>query len=125
MKLEYLPSGARACPLIRFYAFNRAEAQSLRENVKSLSNGSSQSVCLNKEPWIDSVNNCRLALRLGNRDEGIRQYGPLEFECALTSSGWENVEGLLSPFCESDAKGFQWMIETGKVSILFSPDGEW
>ena len=125
MKLEFLPSGARACPLIRLYAFSRAEAQNLRELVKSLSNASRQSVSLDEEPWIESVEGCRLTLRLGNSDEGVRQSGPSSFECILGSSGWYNVEGLLDPFCESEPAGFQWLTNTGNVSLLLSRDGRW
>ena len=125
MKLEFLASGARACPLIRLYAFNRAEAQKLRELVKSLSSASRQSVSLDEENWIEPVDGCRLVLRLGSRDEGTHEVGPLSFECLLNSSGWNNMEGLLDPFCESDPVGFQWLTNTGKVSLLLSRNGNW
>jgi|SRR5580700_894124 hypothetical protein len=125
MKLEFLANGARACPLIRLYEFNRAEAKNLRELVKSLSNASRQSISLEEEPWIESVEGCRLALRLGHRDEGVRESGPSTFECVLNSGGWNNMEGLLDPFCKSDAVGFQWLTTAGKISLLLSRVGTW
>ena len=125
MKLEFLEVGSPDCPLIRLYDFNRAQAQSLRKLVKSLRDGSRESVPLSEEPWIESVRGCRLTLRLGDREKGVRQSGPATFDCALTAANWDNVEGLLDPFCESEPTGFQWLCSEGKTSLLLSRDGRW
>ena len=125
MKLEFLGAGSPDCPLIRLYDFDLAEAQSLRKLVKCLRDGSRESVSLGEEPWIDSVKGCRLTLRLGDGEQGVRQSGPSSFDCALTAANWDNVEGLLEPFCESQATGFQWLCSEGKISLLLSRDGRW
>ena len=125
MKLEFLASGSSDCPLIRLYEFSCAEAQNLRELVKSLSNGSQKSVALDEQPGIEPIQGCRFTLRLGELDQGVRQRGRSSFECILTSSGWDNIEGLLGPFCESDSAGFQWLTNTGNISLLLSRNGTW
>lgn len=123
MKLQFLEAGSPGCPLIRLYDFNRAEAKSLRKLMKSLCDGSRESVSLSEEPWIESVKGCRLTLRLGNGGQGARQSGASTFDCVLTVANWDNVEGLLDPFCESEPTGFQWLSSEGKISLLLSCDG--
>lgn len=123
MKLEYLADASP--PLIRLYEFNQAEVRQLRELVSSLVSGTRQSISLQTEAWAQSINGCRLDLRLGNRDRGIRQVSPLNFECILTSDGWSNVGFLLDPFCESKFAGYQWLTHDGRVPLLISQDGQW
>jgi hypothetical protein len=125
MKLEYLAEGSRDCPLVRLYEFNQAEARTLRNLARSLATGERHSVSLHDEVWAESVGGCRLTFRRGNRNLGVREVDPLNFECVLTSDGWSNVEGLLDPFCDSHTAGFQWLTSGGSVSLLFSQNGQW
>jgi hypothetical protein len=125
MNLEYLAEGLRDCPLIRLYGFNQAEARSLKNLVRSLATGERDSAQLRDETWIESVGGCRLSLRRGMRNQAVREIEPFNFEYVLTSSGWSNVEGLLDPFCNSQAAGFQWLTNEGRVSLLISQDGHW
>jgi hypothetical protein len=122
MKLEYLADASP--PLIRLSEFNQAEVRQLKELVRSLVSGTRQSVSLQTEAWAQSIEGCCLDLRLGNRDRGIRQVSPLNFECILTSDGWSNVEGLLDPFCESEVAGYQWLTHDGRVPLLISRNGQ-
>jgi hypothetical protein len=125
MKLEYLADGSRDCPLVRLYEFNHAEARSLRNLIKSLDTGECSSVVLHGEVWAESIGGCRLTLRRGSRNQGVREVDPLNFECVLSSGGWSNVEGLLDPFCGSNTAGFQWLSREGSVSLLISQNGQW
>lgn len=124
MKLEYLADGSQDCPLIRLYEFNQAEARSLRNLVRSLATGEADSVALQGERWAESVGGCKLTLRRGTRNQGVREVDPLNFECVLSSGGWRNVEGLLDPFCDSHTAGFQWLTREGTVSLLVSQRGQ-
>jgi hypothetical protein len=125
MKLEYLPEGSPECPLIRLFEFNRSEVQELRQLLKALVTGDRQDVALNNEMWLESVGNCHLNLRVGKRNEGIRQVEPFRFECVFTSMEWGNLEVLLEPFSESDISGFQWLTTGGSVALLISRSGRW
>jgi hypothetical protein len=125
MKFEYLADRSQDCPLIRLYEFNQAEVRQLRQLVRSLVTGDRQSVALQNEVWAEPVGGCCLNLRRGNRDQGIREVDPLNFECVLSSDGWSNVDGLLDPFCDSNTTGFQWLTHDGRVSLLISQSGQW
>jgi hypothetical protein len=125
MRLEYLAEGSRDCPLIRLYAFSQADAITLKQLVRSLIAGDRQQVALHDEMWIEPIGGCRLALKRGNRDQEVCQVGSLSFECVLSTDGWSNVEGLLEPFCSSDATGFQWLTHDGTISLLISQRGHW
>jgi hypothetical protein len=125
MKLEYLAKGSSACPLIRLYEFNHEEVLKLRQLVRSLVIGDRKSVALENEAWLESVGGSKLTLLRGERNQGVCQAGSLEFECILNSDGWSNVEGLLDPFCESNAAGFQWLTNFGTVALLISQNGQW
>lgn len=125
MKLEYLSVGARECPLIRLYEFDQSEARLLRQLVKSLVTGDHQDVALQNEMWVEPVAGCCLNLRLGTRNQGVREVQPLRFEWVLSPDDWNNVEGLLEPFSESDTSGFQWLTNHGRVALLISRDGHW
>jgi hypothetical protein len=125
MKLEYLAAGSRDCPLVRLSEFDEAEVRSLRILIRSLVTGQCQSVALEGEEWVESVGGCRLTLRQGGRNLGLRELNPLNFECVLESGGWSNVEGLLDVFCGSDSSGFQWLTREGSVGLLISQNGQW
>jgi hypothetical protein len=90
-----------------------------------LVSGECQSAALQVRLWAEPVGGCSLTLRRATWNQGIREVGPLKFECALNSSGWANVEGLLESFCESDPAGFQWLTNYGAVSLLISQSGQW
>jgi hypothetical protein len=111
--------------LIRIYAFSRVEVHSLRELVQSVSSGPRKRVDLQAPPWVEAIQGCGVSPVLGDRDRGVRQTASANFECFLSSNGWQDVEGLLDPFCESDVAGFQWLTNKGKVALLFSHSGGW
>ena len=125
MKVELVQRGPRDRPLVRLYEFDQDEARCLRELVKALSTGARTSVALHDERWVESVNGCRLELRLGRWDEGIRKSNLRDLVCTLTTATWDNIEGLLEPFCRSDAPSFQWLNESGDISLLISRTGRW
>ena len=105
---------------IRLYEFNRSEAQRLRQLVNSLVTGDRKDAALQDEMWVEPVDRCCLKLRVGLRNEGVRQAQPLRFECVLSPEGWNNVEELLEPFSETGGAGFQWLTTDGSVSTHLS-----
>jgi hypothetical protein len=125
MKLESLANAVPDAHLIRLYRFTPGDALNLKELVRLLAAGERQSVALQNEPWIEPVGGCCLLLQRGNRDQGIRQMEPLSFACQLSPIGWENVEGLLEPFCASVAGGFQWLVQSRSGALLISHTGKW
>jgi hypothetical protein len=102
-----------------------SEAQQLRQLVKSLVTGDHEYIALQNEMWVESVGGCSLDLRIGTRDDGVRQVQPLRFECVLSPEGWRGVEELLEPFSESDSSGFEWLTTKGGTPLLISANGQW
>jgi hypothetical protein len=125
MKLEYIHGGSEDCPLIRFYDFKPTEIARLRRMVQSLARGSLKSISLDECEGVKAICGCRLTLRSGSRDEGIHATETDHFECDVTSSKWGEIDGLLEPFSESKSTGFQWLDESGPISLLISHDGRW
>jgi hypothetical protein len=125
MKLEYLEDGPNNSGLIRLYEYSQAEVHEVRKFVGELATGGRERIALDSENWVVPVGDCRLSLRRGSRDAGVRQLGPSNFECVLSAHVWNNVEGLLEPLCDSKATGFQWLSSQGKISLLISQSGRW
>ena len=127
MKMEFIDDeGVHDCPLIRLFQFETEDVIWLREMFDSLASGSQTFIPLHEQKGIEAVDGCRLDLRVGTRDMGIIQKGPLTFECTLTTEGWSEVASLAEPFCEAAKPGtFQWLNDDGDVSLLLSPDGLW
>jgi hypothetical protein len=126
MKMEFLREGSPDCPLIRLFSFHRSEAISLYKIVAALSTGSLHSAPLHSQPWIEPIGSCQLSLCLSEQDRGILSTGPSTFECVLSAMAWDNVAGLIEPFCHSDAStGYQWLTRASGTALLLSTDGLW
>lgn len=126
MKVEFVAEGGPDCPLIRLYAFDQSEVLRLKDLVIALAVGAKAKIFLHEQPWIHPVDGCSLELSLGRRDQGVKQVGPSRFECVLTTEKWADVAFLLEPFCaEEHPKGYQWLDESGKISLLISQKGSW
>ena len=97
MKLEYLPDGPKDSGLIRLYDYGSSEVRELRKLTGELATGARERIALNEERWVAPVEGCKLLLRRGERNSGIRQLGSLKFECELSADGWNTIEGLLEP----------------------------
>jgi hypothetical protein len=100
MKLEFLASGSPDCPLIRLYDFDVPSATRLRELFQGLSMASLRTVALDTELGVEAIGGCHLRMLLGNRDTGVNQTAPLNFDFVLTSEGWAEVADLTEPFVE-------------------------
>ena len=106
MKLEYLAEGAQDCPLIRLYHFNQIEILKLKTLVKSLCTGDVQSVALQDELWVEAVGECRLALKSGNENQGVRRVSDLKFEWVLSSGDGVIWKACWNRFATRPALGF-------------------
>lgn len=129
MRMEYLPAGSPDCPLIRLYAFSADEAAWLSDLCAALASGETHTIALHEQPQIEPVAAMQLMLTRGDRDQGIQKTAdPAAFQLVLTDEGWLDVAGRIAPFTHADERGgesFQWLDETGEVSLLLSPSGRW
>jgi hypothetical protein len=126
MRLEYLDTGAPACPLIRLYSFTEAEAGEFVNLIEQLASQAAHEVCLHQLPWVQALGSCRLTLRVRSWDQAlVLKAAPANFECGFTPGTWDNVAGLVEPFAHG-AGGFQWLTGVpGEAALLLSPSGQW
>src|SRR5882724_10528938 len=125
MKLEFRASGSPDCPLIRLFACNGEEVSRLKILLRSMSSGSANNVAAPERPGFEQVNACRLYLRAGPSDQGLRTVAPGVFECVLTEYAWDTMAGLVEPLCETDAQGYQWLNQSAGIRLLLWHDGKW
>jgi hypothetical protein len=123
MRLEYVSEGSPDCPLIRLCELDPAAVERLRDLVKGLATGARESVVVHELPGLDAIDGCKLTFRIGH-DRGVCQNLSGAFECILSATWWDNMEGLLEPFCRSDSRGSQWLTNVGEIALLISHDGQ-
>jgi hypothetical protein len=63
MKLDLVPDGDDARPLVRIWGFVPAEARWLHEAVTRLASGQSESVKVHSLPGVEPIDGCRLTLK--------------------------------------------------------------
>lgn len=125
MKLEFVREGSPDCPLLRLYDFDPAEARQLQHAVLRLVRQSDEMIALHQQPGIQPVAGCELTLLRADNVQGVRETAPGKFEWLYSIDGWLEIAGLIQPFCQDDAVGFQWLSRIGKIAVLLSRDGSW
>ena len=75
MKIEFIPDGAVDTPLIRIYDFDQAAVSRLHQVIEALEAGTSDQVFLHELPGMECVGDCRLTLKVGKHDVGVRRDG--------------------------------------------------
>ena len=125
MKLEFLQEGSPDCPLLRLYDFEPTEARQLQHAVLRLVRKNDEMIALHQQPGIQPLAGCELTLLRAGNFQGVREDLPLKFAWHYSIDGWLEVAGLIHPFCQADAGGFQWLSRIGKIAVLLSRDGSW
>jgi len=133
MKLEFLDDisdGGKfkdvvSNQLVRLYDFDKLQANKFRQLIQSILIDRNQTLDLSTAEFVEPVN-CTLTLCLADTDIGITTGDKINFICALTMSGYENMISLLEPFCIEDNSGHQWLYDIDTpIDFLFSPSGTW
>lgn len=129
MKIEYLANINPAHPkdsILRIYDFDSIEACQFRDIISMLAHGSVSRIDLNDIPFVTTVADCHLVLKVGSSDKGVIILSENSYDCILTSDSWEDAEGLVAPFCEGNLSGYQWLYNLNTdIELLFSPSGNW
>ena len=124
MQLEFLEQGADECPLIRVFGCDPDSCKRLKGLFEQLSIGEAGPTRIDGLPGMQSISDCRLVASSGRQDQGVSRHGDV-FVWSLTPGSWDNVAGLLEPFCRPGRAGFQWLDRLGEVNVLISRDGFW
>jgi hypothetical protein len=124
MKIEYIDKGSEDCPLIMISDTTPEECKILQRECYRLSKRELKEIEIHKLKGCIAVNKCQLLAKVGEQNKGIIQTGHNIFQIILEDIWWDNVAGLIEPFCK-ESSGFQWLDETSKISLLLSPTGHW
>jgi hypothetical protein len=125
MRIDFLDKGSADCPLIRIYGFHPDECIRLKRVFERLARGEAQEICLNDLPGVEPANGFGLIAKTGKRDRGVLYDNHNAFEWVLTPSTWDNVAGLIEPFCILGSGGYQWLEQVGEIGVLISRTGCW
>jgi hypothetical protein len=105
MQLEFLEQGANECPLIRIFGCDPASCKRLKELFEQLSIGEAGPRRIDELPGMQSISDCRLVASSGRQDQGVARQGDV-FLWSLMPGSWDNVAGLLEPFCRPVVRAF-------------------
>jgi hypothetical protein len=127
MKIEFLPDGAEACPLIRLYDFRPAEVRTLCEVCIDLAEGCRSDFALHDQLWVESIGACRFFWCANDKNFGVKlPRDGKEFVLLLSGEAWREVEGKLQSFAgDWTFGGFNWLTNEGDVEVLISHSGGW
>jgi hypothetical protein len=130
MKIEYLTNTNPAHPkdsILRIFDFTSSEACQFRDILSKLADGLCTEIVLNSFPFVTSVADCRLVLKVGQKDKGVISLSANNFECILTRDAWEDAQAFVEPFCDTrDVSGYQWLYNLNThIELLFSKNGDW
>ncbi len=127
MDLDCLFPESPEIPLIRLFNFTTEEVSNLQAAVAGLATGKVDQVAVHAFPGIVSVDHTELVLSIQSWDQGLLTLDleTNKFCCLFSCGTWDNVSGLIEPFC-AGRSGFQWLVGgAGTASILLSHSGEW
>lgn len=125
MKLEFLPSGSPDCPLLRLFDFDCVQVTQFRDLCLQLAVGQRETFAMPHDFPVDPTAGYQLKMKCADTPNGIRQISSSAFECVLTRTDWDNIAWLVDPFCQSEREGYQWLVKTGRISLLLSHDETW
>ena len=107
--------------LVRLYNFDQKEANKFRELLEETVINKKQKLNLAEVDFIEPIN-CNLIFGLFKSDEGILTKDNETFFCILTLEGFTNMVKLITPFCNKESKGFQYLYDIDNpTELLFSP----
>jgi hypothetical protein len=129
MKIEYFAEGAIDCPLVLIYGDSCTEADTLRQAVNELADGTNTSFFLHDLPGFEAIDQCQVLAVADLEDIGARETDlPDMFEWTLRPESWAHVADLIEPFCALTGETgtrFQYLDEIGTISILISTNRRW
>jgi hypothetical protein len=125
IRMEYLPHGAADCPLIRLFDWSCDDIATLRSVCLSLAESRIREIAVHDQPWVRSIDGCRLLLRLGRtRDVALNGGGDSAFVMERSAVDWHVAADILEPFC-SQLDGFNWLADGSGVKVVVSRHGGW
>jgi hypothetical protein len=129
MKIEYFDILNQEEPVVLIYGNEPENVAILKDAVHDLAVGERDRVAVYELPGYEGVDGCQLFFSAGTTERGVWLISrPKTFECSIRPLWWDNIEGLLEPFCKKhNTPGFQ-DLDYGfysKIRLIISTDRGW
>ncbi len=128
--IEFIPDGSEDAPLLLIYGDDIPSARELFHSIRSLWSDRRSSIAIHDLPGFVGVGDVELYFHLSDKNSGVIQSQErFRFDCYLSADMWEHVEGLLEPFCDryyrSGEHRYQWIMDSGEISVIYSTQRGW
>jgi hypothetical protein len=128
IRIEFIPDGSDDAPLILIWGYDIHATRDLFHSIRALRDGREQEIAIHKLPRFAGVGGVEVFAQMSATDAGVtkRREGTV-FDWRLSDEEWQKVEDLLAPFCDRYAAPgpFQWLNDSGKISVVFSTGRGW
>ena len=109
--------------ILKLYNFDKSQAIMFRDLIQEVIIKRKEKLDLSEIDFIDT-DSYNLVLGLFKTDEGIMSNDNKNFVCALTLTGFKNMLKLIEPFCNKEAKSYQYLYDIeNPTDFLFTPSG--
>lgn len=128
MKIEYFHPVGKERPVVLIYGNEPKNVETLKNVVHDLAGGQRQRAAVHELPGFESVDGCQLFFSTGSYDRGLVLISPPKtFELRIRPVWWDNIEGLLEPFCEPGSVGFNDLDYgfSSNIDLIISRDRGW
>jgi hypothetical protein len=123
MKIDLLEGFDQA--IVRIYELVPDSCRLIKAAIDQLASAHVNEIRLTDVSGVERDGHIELVAIVGRRDQGILRKGGNVLHWVLTSPSWDNVAGLIEPFCENASNGYQWLEQAGDIRVLLSTDGSW
>jgi hypothetical protein len=127
VRIEFLERTGEG-PVVLLWGNEPAAVDLLRQQVGELAREALDELAVDELPGFEGVDGCRLTFALSQRDQGVNPVEGGGFVCQLRPVWWENVEGLLEPFCEPGGGARFQFLDHGwstDIGLILSTAREW
>jgi hypothetical protein len=124
MDIEYFPEPK----ILLIYGHQPKIIAHFREQIAALGEKRVVTFPVHELQGFRSIGGCQLFVSNAASDYGTRLVNkPLTFECKLRPITWDNIEGLLEPFCDGSyfAGNHQFLDSHGKIQLIISGSRGW
>jgi len=132
VQLEYFDDPeSTARPVLLIYGKNPTDAATLQRAIEVLAGGDASDVQIDALPSFEGVDGCSLTAQLANTNLGVTRVAdiPPAFRCALNTTAWSQIAGLLEPFTENrppDAPDVhQYLTSNGPIDWIVATSRHW
>ncbi len=127
LRLDFISTGSHDAPLLRISGSDPMACKVLHGAVTQLAEKKSDRISIEQLPGVVAVDGYRLSACTGRWDRGVLRCDEGQsFEWILTPETWDNVAGLLEPFCGKEQPGnHQWLHCAGDIQLVITKSGCW